>query len=122
MANWAKIEDGIVVQVNVVEDEFLQSNPDRYTGTWIKTSYNTIGGVHILGGTPLRKNYAGVGYIYDQERDAFYSTQPYPSWVLNEEECSWNPPIPLPEFDAENPVYYEWNEEIVNWQEISNPS
>ena len=114
MANWAKIENGIVVQVNVVEDEFLQSNPDRYTGTWIKTSYNTIGGVHILGGTPLRKNYAGVGYIYDQERDAFYSTQPYPSWVLNEETCVWEAPIPYPSDENQ----YVWNDNKSEWELI----
>lgn len=112
MAHWAKIENGIVVQVAVVEDDFLQANPDRYTGTWIKTSYNTFGGVHALGGTPLRKNYAGIGMIYDEIRDAFYWPQPYPSWKLNEETCQWEPPIPRPSNDK----FFQWNEELLEWE------
>lgn len=116
MAHWAKIENGIVVQVNVVEDEFLQANPDRYTGLWVKTSYNTIGGIHQLGGTPLRKNYAGVGYIYDEVRDAFYEPQPYPSWILNEETCLWEAPIPYPQDEK----LYIWDEEQQNWKEVTD--
>ena len=92
MAHWAKIENGIVVQVNVIEDEFLQENPDRYTGLWVKTSYNTKGGVHLLGGTPLRKNFAGIGYTYDEERDAFIPPKPEvdgKEFILDGETCFW---------------------------------
>ncbi len=116
MAHWAKIENGIVTQVNVVEDDFIQANPDRYTGQWVKTSYNTQGGIHQLGGTPLRKNYAGIGYIYDEARDAFYEPQPFLSWILNEESCIWEAPIPYPNDDK----IYEWNEEKQQWKEITN--
>jgi hypothetical protein len=92
MAHWAKIEDGIVIQVNVVEDDFIQANPDRYTGLWVKTSYNTRGGVHLLGGTPLRKNFAGIGYTYDEERDVFIPPKPEiegQEFILDEETFLW---------------------------------
>lgn len=113
MAHWAKVENGIVVQVNVVEDEFLQSNPDRYTGEWIKTSYNTIGGVHTLGGTPLHKNYAGIGYHWDGI--GFYAPQPYPSWNLNQETYIWEAPVPMP---IEEGKAYKWDEDSQSWIEI----
>jgi hypothetical protein len=116
MAHWAKIENGIVTQVNVVEDDFLQANPDRYTGLWVKTSYNTRGGIHQLGGTPLRKNYAGIGYVYDEVRDAFYEPQPYPSWTLDEDTCQWYPPTPYPT----DGKHYMWDEEQLNWKETTN--
>ena len=90
MAHWAKIENGLVVEINVVEDDDIQANPDRYTGTWLKTSYNTIGGIHLLGGTPFRKNYAGIGYTYDEELDAFIAPKPLEGeWILNEDTCLW---------------------------------
>ena len=114
MAHYAKIENGVVVQVNIVEEEYFNTNPDRYTGQWVQTSYNTVGGVHRLGGTPLRKNYAGVGYIYDEELDAFYSTQPYPSWTLNEETCIWESPVPYPDDENE----YVWNDNKSEWELI----
>jgi hypothetical protein len=80
MAHWAKVEDGVVTQVNVVEDDFIKGNPQRYTGTWIKTSYNTHGGVNNrVGGEALHKNYAGIGYHYDGV--GFYAPQPFPSWT-----------------------------------------
>ena len=78
---------------------------------WKQTSYNTRGGEHILGGEPFRKNYAGVGFTYDQIRDAFIPPQPFSSWTLNEESCLWEAPIPLP--DTEN--RYIWNEETQQW-------
>lgn len=115
MAHWAKIENGIVVQVNVVEDEFLQTNPDRYTGTWIKTSYNTLNGEHLLGGTPLRKNFASIGMIYDEVRDAFYWPQPFPSWSLNDNTCQWESPIPYPN----DGKMYDWDETNQEWIEIN---
>ncbi|NDB58979.1 hypothetical protein EB001_11060 [bacterium] len=80
-------------------------------GTWVKTSYNTVGGVHNNGGTPLRKNYAGIGYTYDSVRDAFYAPQPYPSWTLNEDSCFWEPPVAKPTDGA----LYTWNEETTSW-------
>ena len=95
MAHWAEVnEDNIVLRVTVGDnnepDEGYQWLIDNLGGTWIKTSYNTYGGVHKQGGTPLRKNYAGIGMIYDQERDAFYAPMPQgEGWVLNEESCIW---------------------------------
>ena len=95
MAHWAEIdENGIVLRITVGSnddaDEGYQWLIDNLGGTWIKTSYNTIGGIHTLGGTPLRKNYAGIGYTYDSERDAFIPPKPDGvGWVLNEDTCLW---------------------------------
>jgi hypothetical protein len=115
MAHFAKIENGTVTQVNVIdEDYFAENRETRYTGQWVQTSYNTQGGVHLLGGTPLRKNYAGVGYTYDEARDAFYAPQPYPSWTLNEDTCLWESPVPMPTDDK----MYTWNEDNQNWEEV----
>jgi len=111
MAHFAKINDGVVTQVIVAEQEFV----DTQGGTWVQTSYNTRGGQHTLGGTPLRKNYASVGYIYDHTRDAFYSPQPYLSWVLNETTCLWEAPVALPD-DGKR---YFWNEDTTNWVEVT---
>lgn len=76
-----------------------------------RTSYNTVAGVHINNGIPFRKNYAGIGYLYDFQRDAFIPQKIFNSWVLNENTCLWNPPIPIP--DNEN--RYSWNEETISW-------
>ena len=113
MAHWAKVENGIVVQVNVVEDEFIQANPDRYTGEWIKTSYNTIGNVHTLGGTPLHKNYAGIGYTWDGT--GFAAPQPYPSWSLDLFSYLWQAPVAMPE-DGKK---YSWDEATTSWVEVT---
>jgi hypothetical protein len=114
MAHFAKIEDGIVVQVNVIDEEYFNANREnRYTGQWVQTSYNTHGGVHLLGGTPLRKNYAGIGFTYDEVRDAFYAPKPYPSWILNEDTCIWEAPIPMPESVGN----WEWNEDTQQWED-----
>ena len=78
---------------------------------WKQTSYNTIGGVHNNGGTPLRKNHAGIGYTYDEDRDAFIQPKPYNSWILNETTCLWEAPIALP--DTEN--RYNWNDTNQTW-------
>ena len=83
---------------------------EGYYGGCKRTSYNTQGGVHKLGGTPFRKNYAGVGYIYDPVRDAFYTEQPYASWTLDESTCYWQPPTPRPE----EGVWY-WKEDTTEW-------
>ena len=113
MAHWARVEDGIVTQVNVVEDDFLRANPDRYTGTWIKTSYNTHGNQHSLCGTPLNKNYAGIGYTFDGT--GFAAPQPYPSWTKNSTTYLWNPPTPMPTTEGKR---YQWVEADLAWEEI----
>ena len=107
MAHYAKIEDGLVTQVIVAEQDFV----DTQEGTWVQTSYNTQGGVHLNGGTPLRKNFAGIGYTYNSARDAFYDEQPYASWVLNETSCLWEPPVSRPD-DGNK---YTWDEDTINW-------
>jgi hypothetical protein len=112
MAHWAKVENSIVTQVNVVEDNFLQANPERYTGTWIKASYNTYGGVHALGGTPLNKNYPGIGYPWDGT--GFAAPQPYPSLNLNSETYIWEAPVSYPT----DGNLYEWNEDTTSWVEL----
>jgi hypothetical protein len=115
MGHYAKVVDSKVIQVIVAEPDFFTTFVDSSPGEWIQTSYNTHGGIHQLGGTPLRKNYAGVGYTYDRERDAFIPSQPYPSWILNEETCLWESPTPYP---ADNNIY-TWNESTQEWIEIN---
>ena len=126
MAHFAKlgsentVEKVIVVHnnellVDGVESEqrgvdFL-NNLYKTSDVWKQTSYNTQGGVHKLGETPLRKNYAGTGHTYDETRDAFISPQPYPSWTLNEDTCLWEAPVAKPD-DGKN---YDWNEETAKW-------
>ena len=128
MSHFAKVVDGIVEQVIVAEQDFIDTLPD--SDAWVQTSYNTRGGKHYApnshdedGGVALRKNYAGPGYTYDTTRDAFYAPQPYPSWLLDEDTCYWDAPVPHPNKDAteENPPDgkdYVWDESIVNWKEI----
>jgi len=106
MAHFAKVNNGIVEQVIVAEPEFFETFIDSSPGEWIQTSYNTRGGEHILGGTPLRKNFAGIGYTYDKTRDAFIPPIVFPSWVLNETTCLWEAPIVKPD-DGNT---YSWNE------------
>ena len=109
MAHFAKIENNIVTQVIVADTkEWCERH---LGGEWLQTSYNTYGGKHTQGGEPLRKNYAGIGYTYDKERDAFIPPQPFPSWTLNKETCLWESPIPRPEGDG----FFIWNEEKVAW-------
>lgn len=112
MAHYAKVQNGLVTQVIVAEAEFFETFVDTSPGEWIQTSYNTLGGVHKTGGTPLRKNYAGIGYTYDAQLDAFIPPKPYASWILDEETCLWNAPVAKPEGN------YGWDEEIQNWVEI----
>jgi hypothetical protein len=115
MGHFAKVVDGLVTQVIVAEPDFFATFVDSSPGEWIQTSYNTLGGVHQLGGTPLRKNYAGIGYTYDRIRDAFIPPQPYASWTLNEETCLWESPTPYPT----DGKFYEWNESTQEWVEIT---
>lgn len=114
MAHFAKVVNGIVAQVIVAEPEFFDTFVDSSPGEWIQTSYNTYGGVHRNGGTPLRKNYAGIGFTYDSIRDAFIPPKPYDSWTLDEGTCLWNPPVAYPN-DGKP---YEWNEQSQSWVEI----
>ena len=116
MSHFAEINsDNIVQRVIVADQEFV----DGQDGEWVQTSYNTRGGKHydVDGNedsiTPLRKNYAGVGYIYDLDRDAFYSPEPYPSWTLNEASCQWEAPTPMPTDDK----MYRWDEPTLAWVE-----
>jgi hypothetical protein len=83
---------------------------------WKQTSYNTIGGVHNNGGTPFRKNHAGIGYTYDETRDAFIPPKPFNSWILNETTCLWQSPVTMPATELEDNQYYSWNESIINWE------
>ena len=111
MAHFAKVVDSKVTQVIVAESEFFETFVDTSPGEWIQTSYNTRGGEHTLGGTPLRKNYAGIGFTYDRTRDAFIPPQPFPSWILDENTCLWNAPIAIPIDDDQ----YIWDESTISW-------
>jgi hypothetical protein len=111
MSHFAKIVDDKVVEVIVADQEFIDSLPVKDGIQWIQTSYNTMAGQHKLGGTPLRKNFAGVGYTYDKQRDAFIPPQPYDAFELNEDTCQWEPPFPPPQDDN----MYQWNGRINNW-------
>jgi len=111
MTHFAKVNNGIVEQVIVAEPEFFDALEDSSPGQWIQTSYNTHGGVHTTGGTPLRKNYAGIGYSYDATRDAFIPPKPYPSWTLNEDTCLWDCPVAYPTDGGR----YTWNESTQAW-------
>ena len=115
MAHYAKVNKGIVEDIIVAEAEFFDTFIDDSPGTWIQTSYNTHGGVHNLGGTPMRKNFAGIGDGYDSIKDAFYKPQPYPSWTLNETTCLWEAPTAHPDDDK----FYEWNEGTQAWVEFT---
>ena len=117
MAHFAKVVDGKVSQVIVAEPEFFETFVDTSPGEWIQTSYNTHGGEHTLGGTPLRKNYAGIGFTYDRTRDAFIPPQPFQSWVLDEDTCQWECPI---EYPMDGNKYY-WNEDTQSW-DLSPPN
>lgn len=115
MSHFAKVCDGIVTQVIVAEPEFFNTFVDSSPGEWIQTSYNTRGGQHPEG-RPLRKNFAGIGYTYDRNRDAFIPPKPYASWVLNEDTCLWDSPVPYP-IDGK---MYQWDEATTNWVEVTN--
>jgi hypothetical protein len=113
MAHFAKVVDGVVTQVIVAEPEFFQTFVDSSPGEWIQTSYNTHGGQHKLNGTPLRKNYAGIGFTYNRSKDAFIPPKPFASWVLNEDTCLWDAPVAMPDDDK----IYTWDEATTNWVE-----
>jgi hypothetical protein len=118
MSHFAKVENGTVTQVIVVEQDVLDTGLFGEPSLWVQTSYNTHGGVHLLGGTPLRKNYAGVGYTYDSERDAFIPPTPFNSWLLNEDTCLWEAPTPMPTDDT---LLYSWDEATLSWLGTEKP-
>ena len=117
MSHFAKVENNVVTQVIVAEQDVIDSG--MFGAGWVQTSYNTRGGIHYGqdgqpdGGVALRKNYAGIGYSYDAGRDAFIAPQPFPSWVLNEQTCQWEAPVPMPT----DGKMYNWDEATLNWVE-----
>ena len=128
MAHFARVKGGIVQEVIVAEQDYIDNMVATEPGRWIQTSYNTSGGVHTLGGTPLRKNFAGKNWTYDEARDAFIPPKPEvdgkvsESWVLNETTCLWDPPVAEPN-DGKR---YYWDESAYQedntqgWKEVSN--
>jgi hypothetical protein len=111
MGHFAKVENEIVTNIIVAEQDFIDTLEDK--NLWIQTSYNTRGGIHLLNGTPLRKNYACIGFIYDKEKDAFIPPKPFNSWILNEDTCLWEAPIEKPEGN------FIWNENELKWELIN---
>jgi hypothetical protein len=116
MSHFAKIVDGIVTQVIVAEPEFFNTFVDSSPGQWLQTSYNTHGGQHPED-RPLRKNYAGIGYSYDAEKDAFIPPKPFASWLLNDDTCLWEAPVAMPTDGV-----YVWDEPTVAWKEVVLPA
>jgi hypothetical protein len=115
MSHFAKVIDGVVTEVLVIEQDVIDAGAFGDPALWVQTSYNTYGGQHPEG-RPLRKNYAGIGFTYDAVRDAFYAPQPFASWTLNEDTCLWNAPTPYP--DDGKP--YAWDEATLAWVEVPN--
>ena len=127
MAHFAKVESGTVTQVIVAEQDYINTFPDK--DKWIQTSYNTRGGKHYKEDNTLsddqskafRKNYAGIGFTWDEDRDAFYPPKPYASWVLNETTCLWDAPVARPSVETygsgENTKNYDiaWDETNTRW-------
>jgi hypothetical protein len=114
MSHFAKVTDGKVTQVIVAEQEFFDTFVDTSAGTWLQTSYNTLGNQHPEN-RPLRGNYAGIGYTYDATNDVFYAPQPFPSWILNNTTWTWEAPVAMPT----DGKMYKWNELITNWEEVT---
>ena len=117
MSHFAKVENGIVTQVIVAEQDFINSGALGEPSLWVQTSYNTSGGQHLLGGTPLRKNFAGIGFTYDATRDAFIPPKPADNATLNEDTCLWDAPVAMP---ADGKIY-SWDETQQNWVEVVVP-
>ncbi len=124
MSHFAQVINGVVENVIVAEQDFVDTLPDPQN--WIQTSYNTYGGIHYKPNDPnhepsedqskaLRKNYAGIGFTYNNVLDAFIPPKPYPSWTLNENTCQWEPPVPLPNDDK----FYRWDETTTSWVEVT---
>jgi hypothetical protein len=121
MSHYAKVVEEKVTEVIVAEEDFFDNFIDSSPGEWIQTSYNTRGGVHHNpetnkpdDGTPLRKNFAAIGFTYDSKLDAFYAPKPFSSWTLNETTCQWESPVAYPD----DGKIYEWDEDNKEWKEI----
>jgi hypothetical protein len=121
MGHFAKILNGTVINIIVAEPEFFKTFQDTSPGEWIQTSYNTRSNVHHLpnsntpsGNPAMRGNYATIGGVYDRTNDVFYRTQPYPSWILNEQRWEWEAPTPMPVDDQT----YIWDEIDKSWKSI----
>lgn len=124
IAHYAEVDSDNVVQRVLVVPEAQDERGQEFLaddlglgGVWKKTSYNTVGGVHQLGGTPFRKNYAGVGFTYDAARDAFIPPKPFASWTLDEDTCLWQAPVPMP---VEEGKLFAWDEATTSWKEVVN--
>ena len=111
MAHFAKVIHGIVTEVLVIDQDVIDTGAFGDPSLWVQTSYNTHGGQHPEG-RPLRKNYAGIGYTYDAERDAFIPPSPFQSWKLNETTCLWESPVEYPN----DGNLYTWNEDSLSWE------
>jgi hypothetical protein len=125
LSHFAKVKDGVVTQVIVAEADFFNTFVDSEPGEWIQTSYNTRGGVHYNpetnepdDGTPLRKNYAGIGFTYDRDKDAFIPPQPFASWTLNDTTCLWDAPV---EYPSDGQIY-TWDEDTTSWVVVEEPA
>lgn len=133
MAHYSFIntENLVVEVITGINEDDTESLPENYA-SWEeyyetqrdglvckRTSYNTLGGEHLLDGTPFRGNYAGIGFTYDPVNDVFYAQQPFPSWILNETTWIWDPPVEYPEYDEDDPKFYEWNEEDQTWDVVN---
>ena len=124
MAHFAKVSNGVVTKVIVAEQEFIDTYQDGEPGVWVQTSYNTHGGVHYVPNQPdtpsedqskaLRKNFAGINWIYDEDKDMFSPPQPYPSWIIDDSTGFWTAPTPQPD-DVNK---YDWNESTKSWIQI----
>lgn len=125
MGHFAKVTDGVVTKIIVAEQDFIDSGAVGDPGSWVQTSYNTHGGVYFTPNTStpdpdqskaLRKNFAGIGFTYDAQRDAFLPPQPFPSWTLDEQTCIWVPPTPMPADGT-----FAWYEDSQSWVEVQAP-
>lgn len=121
MGHFAKIQNGVVTKVIVADSDFFDSFVDDSPGQWVETSYSARAGINYGkdgkpdGGVAFRKNYAGIGYSYDSQRDAFIPPKPFASWLLDESSCTWEAPVPMPSGGA-----HAWDEEAVSWKELSD--
>lgn len=129
--SFINIENLVVEVITGINEDDTETLPENYA-SWEeyyetqrdglvckRTSYNTLGGEHLLDGTPFRGNYAGIGFTYDPVNDVFYAQQPFPSWILNETTWIWDPPVEYPEYDEDDPKFYEWNEEDQTWDVVN---
>ena len=124
MAHYAFLDENYMVTEVIVGKDESNFDWERYYGDFRgqlckRTSYNTVGGIHTNGGTPFRKNYAGIGYVYDIDRDAFIPPKPFPSWILNEDTCHWEAPVLCPVVEGKR---FIWNETTMSWDEVVTPS